>query len=286
MQNQEAEPTIPNTAHRRHSPGPTSALQCDYGLDMFIGVGERQVFIVDLGSGGLPFVAHSGWVGTWEDWEPQLAALSRTRRAVGFDHRGAGRTGGEPEGVTLDALVDDLLALLDTLGITRCALGGFSSGNQVVQEAILRQPDRYAGLVLMCPYEAPEANESFIGLLQADYDAGVEAFLEMCLPEANSDHVRRWGRDVLHQSSAEQAVALLRALSGPTVATQRPGTLTLPALVVQGDADPLSPVAYGEALVAALPGAKHVVVPGGHLIAQTRPEATSAAIGDFLAALD
>jgi pimeloyl-ACP methyl ester carboxylesterase len=126
---------------------------------MFIGIGGRQVFMVDLGAGGLPFVAHSGWVGTWEDWEPPLAALSRTRRAVGFDHRGAGRTGGEPEHISFSALVDDLVALLDGLGITRCALGGFSNGNRVVQEAVARQPDRYAGLVLMCPSETPEANE-------------------------------------------------------------------------------------------------------------------------------
>jgi pimeloyl-ACP methyl ester carboxylesterase len=253
---------------------------------MFIGMGGRQVFMVDLGAGGLPFVAHSGWIGTWEDWEPQLAALSRTRRAIGFDHRGAGRTGGEPEHVTFSALVDDLVALLDGLGITRCALGGFSNGNRVVQEAVARQPDRYAGLVLMCPSERPEANEGFIGLLQADYNAGIEAFLDRCLPEPDSGHVRRWARDVLHQSSAEQAVALLRALSGPSVATERPGALTLPTLVVQGDADPLSPVAYGEVLVAAIAGAKHVVVPGGHLIAQTRPDATSAPMADFLATLD
>lgn len=253
---------------------------------MFMEVGGRQVFMVDLGGGGLPFVAHSGWVGTWEDWEPQLAALSRTRRVVGFDHRGAGRTGGDPAAVTFEALVDDLIALLDALGISRCALGGFSSGNRVVQEAVARQPDRYAGLVLMCPHETPEANEGFIGLLQADHYAGIEAFLDRCLPEPDSDHVRRWARDVLHQSSAEQAVVLLRALSGPTVATQRPGTLALPTLVVQGDTDPLSPVAYGEALVTAIPGAKHVVVPGGHLIAQTRPEATAAPMADFLAALD
>ena len=257
-----------------------------YVLGMFMGVAGRQVFLVDLGAGGLPFVAHSGWIGTWEDWEPQLAALSRTRRVVGFDHRGVGHTGGDPGGVTLDALVDDLIGLLDALGITRCALGGFSSGNRVVQEAVARQPDRYAGLVLMCPYEAPEVNEGFVGLLQADYDAGIEAFLDMCLPEPDSDHVRSWAREVLHLSNAEQAVALLRALSGQTVATQRPGTLTLPTLVVQGDADPLSPVAYGEALVAAIPGAKHAVVPGGHLIAQTRPEATAAPMVDFMAALD
>lgn len=253
---------------------------------MFIEVGERQVFMVDMGNGALPFVAHSGWVGTWEDWEPQLAALSRTRRAVGFDHRGAGRTGGDPAAVTFEALVDDLIALLDALGISRCALGGFSSGNRVVQEAVARQPDRYAGLVLMCPHEAPEANEGFIGLLHSDHDAGIEAFLDMCLPEADSDHVRGWAREVLHQSSAEQAVSLLRALSGPTVATERPGTLALPTLVVQGDADPLSPVAYGERLVAAIPGAKQVVVPGGHLIAQTRPEATASPMTDFLAALE
>lgn len=253
---------------------------------MFVEVAGRQVFVVDLGEGGfLPFVAHSGWIGTWEDWEPQLAVLGRTRRAVGFDHRGAGRTGGDAASLTLESLVEDLEALLDALGVSRCVLGGFSSGSRVVQEAILRQPDRYAGLVLLCPHETAQANEGFIGLLQRDFAAGIEAFLDRCLPEPDSDHVRRWGRDVLHQSGAEQAVALLRSLSGPTVASERPQELSLPTLVVQGDADPLSPVGYGEALVAALPRARQVVVPGGHLIAQTQPQATAAPMAEFLAAL-
>lgn len=253
---------------------------------MFVDVRQRQVFVVDVGAGGLPFVAHSGWVGSWEDWEPQLAAVSRTRRAVGFDHRGAGRTGGDPADLTLDALVADVTDLLDALAVDRCVLGGFSSGNRVVQEAAARHPERFAGLVLMCPYEAPTPDEGFLGLLRADHPAAIELFLDMCLPEPDTGHVRRWARDVLLQAGAEQAVALLETLSGPTVATERPGALALPVLVVQGDADPLSPVAYGEALVAAVPGAERVVIPGGHLIAQTRPHETTAPIVEFLAALD
>ena len=249
---------------------------------MFVEVQRRQVFAVDMGEGGLPFVAHSGWIGTWEDWEPQLAALSRSRRALGFDHRGAGRTGGDPSGVSLDALVDDLTDLLDALGIDRCVLGGFSSGNRVVQEAVVRQPERFAALVLMCPYEVPAPDEGFLGLLRADHPAAIEVFLDMCLPEPDQDHVRRWARDVLLQADSQQAVALLQTLCGPTVATERPGTLTLPTLIVQGDADPFSPVAYGETLVAALPAAEQVVVPGGHLIAQTRPHETTAPIVEFL----
>jgi pimeloyl-ACP methyl ester carboxylesterase len=251
--------------------------------EMFVEVDGRQVFAVDMGAGGVPFVAHSGWIGTWEDWEPQLAAISRERRAVGFDHRGAGRTGGDPAGIGLDTLVGDLFDLLDALEIERCVLGGFSSGNRVVQEAIGRQPERFAGLVLMCPFEAAGPDAGFMGMLQADFEAAVEGFLTVCLTEDEStEHVRTWGRHVLHQADPDQAVALLTELSGPTLATVQPQALDLPVLVVQGKDDPLSPVSYGESLVAALPDARLAVVPGGHLIAQTRPAATAEPMVEFL----
>lgn len=101
---------------------------------MFMPVRDRLFFVPSFGAGGTPFLAHSGWIGTWEDWQPQLAAVSRSRRAIGYDHRGTGRTGGPAADFSFGALVDDVFDVMDGLGIDRCILG-----------LLERQPGRAGG---------------------------------------------------------------------------------------------------------------------------------------------
>jgi pimeloyl-ACP methyl ester carboxylesterase len=254
---------------------------------MFVHIDGQPFFVNSFGEGGTPLVVHSGWIGTWEDWAPQLEAVSTTRRVVGYDHRGAGRTPGQASEISRARLVDDLLAVLDTLGIDRCVVGGFSSGTQVVLEAVGTAPERFAGMVLMCPGGAAEANSAFLDLLATDFDAAIEGFLDRCLPEAAVEdvtHVRKWAHDVLHQANPDQAVALMRHLLGSPWSLAHPREIEVPTLIVQGDLDPMSPPEYGLTLAASLKEARQVVLPGaGHLLAFTRAEEATAAMLDFLA---
>ena len=87
-----------------------------------------QFFTVDLGAGSRTFFAHSGWIGTFEDWLPTLGVLSKTWRAVSYDHRGTGETSVPVEEITAEALLDDIFRVMDALAVERCVLGGFSSG--------------------------------------------------------------------------------------------------------------------------------------------------------------
>lgn len=255
---------------------------------VFISVGGRQTFVMDVGSGGEAVVLHSGWIGTWEDWAPQLAALSRQRRVVAFDHRGAGRTCGAPDEVSIERLVDDLFDVLDALAVDRCVLGGFSTGSQVVQHALHRSPQRFSALLLMCPSGDAAPDPAFLALLEADFDAAIRQFLTACLPEAaeqNVEPVRKWAHDVLHQSDSASAVHLLRAMMSPSPAIAGVRLPDVPVLVLQGDADPFSPVEYGRLLAERFPsaGRHHVLHGAGHLLAMTRPQETLDAMERFLA---
>lgn len=254
---------------------------------MFLSVNGRPAFVMDAGSGGEAVVLHSGWIGTWEDWAPQVAGLSRDRRVVAFDHRGAGRTPGAPDEVHVDRLVDDLFEVIDALAVERCVLGGFSTGSQVVQHALHRSPHRFSALLLMCPSGDAPPDPAFLDLLERDFDTAIDHFVTACLPEAaeeNVDAVRKWALDVLHQSDSASSVQLLQAMMSPSPALAGLDLPDIPTLILQGDADPFSPVAYGRALADRFPSAaRHQVLPGaGHLLAMTRPTAALTAIQDFL----
>ncbi len=254
---------------------------------MFLEIDGRQVFAVDAGRGEVPVVLHSGWIGTWEDWLPQVEALSRVTRVVAYDHRGAGRSPCAPEAITLDALVADLVGVLDAAGIDRCVVGGFSSGSSVVLEALNRVPARFLGCILMCPVD-PDPDPRFMALLARDFDAAMHAFLDLCLPEAaerDVASVRRWAWDVLHQSGPDEAARLMEVLRAPPDrATRRPSTV--PGAIVVGAADPMSDASTLPRWQALLPQAPATVVPdAGHLAAFTAAHAVNAPMLELVSGL-
>ncbi len=75
---------------------------------------------------------------------PWVPALSRDYRVVRPDLRGYGNSDMPPadQPVSLDVLVEDMIALLDTLGVEKAHIVGNSSGGFIGQRLAMRYPDR------------------------------------------------------------------------------------------------------------------------------------------------
>ncbi|MBV7295708.1 alpha/beta fold hydrolase [Corynebacterium sp. TAE3-ERU12] len=99
-------------------------------------------------------------------WQPQLAALSDSFHIIAVDLRGHGESEA-PEGpYTMQGLADDVLALMDHLGVTAVHLTGLSLGGAVAQTIALSRPDIIASLTLIST--APKFGESDAWLAKAD----------------------------------------------------------------------------------------------------------------------
>src|SRR4030095_7403189 len=116
---------------------------------MFLDIAGNKVFALSFGKGPKTILAHSDWVGNFEDWIATLAPLSETYRTVVYDHRGTGETVVPPDRISHEALVDDVFAVMEAMAIERCILAGFSRGVMTVMRAVLRDPSRFDGLILM-----------------------------------------------------------------------------------------------------------------------------------------
>jgi len=64
-------------------------------------------------SGPLSFVAHGGWVGSWDLWQEPFELMQSRWRCIGYDHRRAGAEHTPPESITPAALVEDLFDVID-----------------------------------------------------------------------------------------------------------------------------------------------------------------------------
>ncbi|SDL88555.1 alpha/beta fold hydrolase [Streptomyces wuyuanensis] len=230
-------------------------------------------------------------------WDEQRDALTGAGyRVVRPDFRGFGGTPAEAVHPYSDE--DDVLALLDELGIERAAFVGASYGGGVAVGIAARRPERVTALALLCA--ALPGHEPGPGLLAfdrkedelveaGDLDAAVELNVATWLgPEAGEpvrERVRAMQRhafDVQLAADAEAERAGLEPVEGDDPQVD-PGAVTAPALVVSGAHDLDDFKAMAARFAELIPGARAVELPwAGHLPSLERPAEVTDLLRDFL----
>jgi pimeloyl-ACP methyl ester carboxylesterase len=226
-------------------------------------------------------------------WLAQREGLAASCRVVTPDLRGFGGSLLDDEPPSMDAMADDVAALLDTEGIDRAVIGGQSMGGYVTMAFCRRHPERVLGVILAdtkagADSEAARAGRERIATEIVDNGTGI--LVEEVLPGlvGTTTKQRRgmvFGRvRGLVQAAPRGAVAwAARAMAGRPDSFGTLRSLQVPALVIVGEEDELSPVAEAEAMAQALPEATLTVIEeAGHLSAVEQPEAFNAAVTAFL----
>jgi pimeloyl-ACP methyl ester carboxylesterase len=254
---------------------------------MFIKVGERMMNTVSFGAGDPPLLAVGGWIGTWQVWRQPLEILSRSHRCIAYDHRGSGQSLAEASELHLEGLVDDIFKVMDAMHVDRCWLAGESHGGFIAASAVLRHPSRFLGLIIVSstPFleEISQDNRraTFADRLETDADTTLRRFIQGCIPEADSDHLRRWLRSILAEAEPQYGPALMRQMAVDL--RDRLSELCLPTLVIHGKQDVIVPPEGGKAFAAGIAGAQLLVLDGvGHVPTMTRPIEVASAIEHFI----
>jgi pimeloyl-ACP methyl ester carboxylesterase len=222
------------------------------------------------GGKGLPFVFQHGLGGD----SSQPCSVYRPAaglRLLSFDFRAHGQTHpvGDPERLTISTLADDLIALLDHLGIDRAVIGGISLGSAVAVNAALRHEARVLGLVLSRPAwidgPLPE-NVHLYGMIarlirDLGPKEGLARFLmtsEYRTMESQSPDCARSLIGQFEQPRAEQCVARLERLPGDRPCAHREdyGRIRFPTLILGNRQDPIHPWSFAETLAHLIPGAE------------------------------
>ena len=249
---------------------------------MFVDVNGVRLHALDFGAGPRTLVAVGGWTGSWEVWEEPIAQLSGAGwRCVAYDHRGAGESPVDAAQISVEALISDVVGVLDAFGIERCVLAGESQGGAVVQYVAERYPARVEGLVLCGPVATGRrpANAAFADLVRTDYPRAVHGFIERCLPEPDCEHIKRWGRNILLRADPEQAARILEMWDDDAVGDVDATAVAAPTLIVHGSADAIAPIETSHRLAESLPDVELLELAGvGHVPTMTRPDDVVAAI--------
>ena len=247
----------------------------------------------DTGSGPAVVLLH-GFPFNRQLWRPQARALAKAGyRVVTPDLRGFGESTLGDGIAGIKTFADDLLALLDYLGIGRAVIGGMSMGGYVVLEFLARYPRRCAAALLMVTRAGAddaagrERRTALAARARQQGAAPVAAAFETVLfdehtPAARPELVSQV-RDWMLATPAETLAAALEAMRDRSDFHSRLAEFTCPALVLGAAGDRTIPVEESRRMAAALPaGTVRILPDGGHLVNLEEPASVNETLLEFL----
>jgi 3-oxoadipate enol-lactonase len=228
-------------------------------------------------------------------WDALVPALARSLRVIRYDIRGHGTAADCAMADSYDELADDLLAILDRLGLDRAHVVGHSLGGQIVQSFALRFPHRAASLTVLCARATPF--RPFAEAAASIRAAGVAELVEPTLarwfaspalaPGAPREEAEAVGyvRQCLERVDAGVYAVALELISRFDV-LGRLGELKIPARFLAAEHDTVSGPEALRRSVEVMPGAELVVFAhAGHLLPLEHPRLVAKSLLEGLTAL-
>ncbi|HXC56811.1 MAG TPA: alpha/beta hydrolase [Rhizomicrobium sp.] len=282
---------------------------------MQVSVNGARIFFDTVGSGlaiagermvqkPALIVMHGGPGFDHSTMRPYFDRFADSHQVIYIDHRGNGRSTGEPETWSLAQWGDDVKAFCDALGIEKPVVFGQSFGGMVAIAYATRHPQHPAKVVFSSTAARIHLDETFAILearggaearaaaerfwLRPD-DAAFADYVRICMPHYNPPGAVTEG----------QAAARRRAITKPEVtrhfslgemlrmdAREALAGVACPALVLAGSYDPITPVSCAREIFDALPpGMRQLEIfeGAGHGIYRDKPDEAEALLRRFFA---
>jgi len=238
----------------------------------------------------LPVVLLNGIMMTADSWTSHTRALSESRRVITLDFRGQLRNL-MPGPFELQQHVDDLLALLDELGIERADFVGTSYGGEVGMLFALAHPERVESLaVIACVSHIEPPLRQAVELWRDTALNAPDQLFDVTAPYNYSpafltEAVRTAGRERVRRFPPEffPAFAALCDAAVTLNITDRLHEIQAPTLVIAAEHDRLKPLPYSETIASRIPNARLEVIPdSGHAVVIEKANAVIALLLDWL----
>jgi len=252
-----------------------------------VDVNGGRLWYDEAGSGDAVLLLHGG-LGDSGLWEPVVPFLAERFRTIRTDLRFFGRSTGP---LVPWSWQEDVVSLLDGLGIERAALVGLSMGGRLAVDVALARPERVWALAHVAgglgghdSAAYSEAHETRYEAAEAagDLEAAMAIDLEVWAPLGSDDRIRQLWRATPEGNGLPPELEPIPAAGPP--ATERLGELAVPVLVVTVSEDPPGHREAGLLVARDAPDSRHVELDSDHYVTLREPELLSRVLLDFLAA--
>ena len=271
----QSDPT-PEGAEMTTNTAPQTGYAAVNGLEMYYEI---------HGSGDPIVVLHGAYMNA-DTMAPFVQLLAQTRQVIVPELQGHGRTGDIDRSFTFEQFADDVAALLDTLGIEKADVFGYSMGGSTALQVAIRHPEKVNKLIVAsATYKSEGWHEDLQALfptITPEMFAGTPMETEYLRLAPNKEN---W--PVLVQ----KLVALDSTLQDwPADSIQ---SITAPTMFIAGDSDSVQPEHVLEMFklrgggvngdLAGLPEARLAIIPGTtHIGVMFKPDLLAQFVNDFL----
>jgi 3-oxoadipate enol-lactonase len=244
------------------------------------------------GKQGAPWLAFSHSLAcSVRMWDAQIEALKERFRILAYDTRGHGKSAAPAGPYTLEAMADDLRALVSHLDIQRMHFVGLSMGGMIGQTFAIKYPGVFSSLTLAdttSRYPA-EAAPLWQERIRTAETKGMEPLVQPTLERWFTAPFREKNADAVRKVATAIATTPVAGYAGCCAAipkinvTARLKEIKCPVLVICGEQDPGTPPAMAREIHDNTPGSKLVLIPqAAHLSNLEQPAAFNRALEDFL----
>jgi pimeloyl-ACP methyl ester carboxylesterase len=204
------------------------------------------------------------------------------------DFPGHGRSGGAPLTSIAD-MADWTAALIAAAGAQKARLVGHSMGSLIALEAAARHPDKVAALSLIGTAAAMTVGPDLLKAAEANDQAAVDmvSIWGLGFPAGLGGSLAPglWlltgAQRVLENNRPGVLFTDLAACNAYQNALAAAAKVAVPATLILGERDMMTPTKAGKALAAAIPGARTIIMRGaGHMMMNERPDELLAALQD------
>jgi len=243
------------------------------------------------GEEGAPPLLFSNSLGTrLEMWDGQMTEALRRYRVIRYDTRGHGRSDVPGSHTTLERLGEDVLDILDALGVERTRFCGLSLGGMTGMWLGVHAPERIERLVL--------ANTSPHVPPASIWDERIRIAESTGMADLAETVVGRWFTAAFRERHPEAVEPIRRMLLETPPAGYAAccaairdmdqqvsiATIKLPTLVIVGEHDPATPPGHGELIHQSIEGSEIVTIAdAAHLSNIEHPRIFNEAVFRFLA---
>ena len=241
---------------------------------------------------GPPLVKAANWLThldlEWDSpiWAHWIDALSAHHRLIRYDERGCGMSDWDVQDISLDAWVEDLELVVDSVGLDRFPLLGLSQGGAVALAYAVRHPERVTRVALVGAYArgrlaraaTPDEREEAALDMQVgrvgwrrDDPAYRQVFAAQFLPDADRERWNAFNALQRATTSTDNVVRFLDTFANVDVSALA-GQVTCPTLIVHARDDRRVPTSQARELAALIPDSHiHLLDSGNHIVMADEP---------------
>jgi pimeloyl-ACP methyl ester carboxylesterase len=230
---------------------------------------------------GLPalLLVH-GAGGSRLDWPGQLRRMDGAN-VFALDLPGHGRSS-QPGRASIDGYAGDAAALVQALALEKVVVAGHSMGGAIAMTLGLQRPSWLAGLVLIGTGARLRVTDAILNQILPHFDTAVDTITRFYWAENAPPPLVESGRQALRQNDPKVLYDDYVACNQFDV-LGRLGAIEVPALVISGTADPLTPTKYGQYLAGQIRDSRLTLVDGAsHMMMLEQPAVVAAAVEAFI----